>query len=176
MYFFFFQAEDGIRDYKVTGVQTCALPISAAPHEPRPGARRCGSDARRRRAPAWRLAPFPGPSRRRRHARRDVRRRAQVHPQLDPGSEALAARPRRPGGRLLARSLGGGEAGDPVNRSTTPRGHVAREPRVAPRLLQLGVVELATLLTACAPPSPYRSEEHTSELQSPCKLLCRLLL
>src|SRR5256885_3396209 len=29
--FFFFQAEDGIRDYKVTGVQTCALPISPAP-------------------------------------------------------------------------------------------------------------------------------------------------
>src|SRR2546426_4450321 len=28
--FFFFQAEDGIRDYKVTGVQTCALPISTA--------------------------------------------------------------------------------------------------------------------------------------------------
>src|SRR5256885_13590522 len=28
--FFFFQAEDGIRDYKVTGVQTCALPISRA--------------------------------------------------------------------------------------------------------------------------------------------------
>src|SRR5256885_10550539 len=27
---FFFQAEDGIRDYKVTGVQTCALPISTA--------------------------------------------------------------------------------------------------------------------------------------------------
>src|SRR5690349_22789701 len=27
--FFFFQAEDGIRDLYVTGVQTCALPISA---------------------------------------------------------------------------------------------------------------------------------------------------
>src|SRR2546422_9368557 len=27
--FFFFQAEDGIRDVAVTGVQTCALPISA---------------------------------------------------------------------------------------------------------------------------------------------------
>src|SRR5699024_11648326 len=27
--FFFFQAEDGIRDRNVTGVQTCALPISA---------------------------------------------------------------------------------------------------------------------------------------------------
>src|SRR5271157_5567273 len=29
--FFFFQAEDGIRDADVTGVQTCALPISAEP-------------------------------------------------------------------------------------------------------------------------------------------------
>src|SRR5439155_13483529 len=27
-FFFFFQAEDGIRDGHVTGVQTCALPIS----------------------------------------------------------------------------------------------------------------------------------------------------
>src|SRR2546429_1600144 len=39
--FFFFQAEDGIRDVAVTGVQTCALPISrdpaalAADEEPR---------------------------------------------------------------------------------------------------------------------------------------------
>src|SRR5256885_10943324 len=39
--FFFFQAEDGIRDYKVTGVQTCALPIS----------RRTGRCARRGRRP-----------------------------------------------------------------------------------------------------------------------------
>src|SRR5688500_19834299 len=31
VFFFFFQAEDGIRDYKVTGVQTCALPISSRP-------------------------------------------------------------------------------------------------------------------------------------------------
>src|SRR5256886_4739645 len=29
-FFFFFQAEDGIRDLTVTGVQTCALPISTA--------------------------------------------------------------------------------------------------------------------------------------------------
>src|SRR5260370_12959401 len=28
LFFFFFQAEDGIRDSSVTGVQTCALPIS----------------------------------------------------------------------------------------------------------------------------------------------------
>src|SRR2546422_4404521 len=30
LFFFFFQAEDGIRDVAVTGVQTCALPISFA--------------------------------------------------------------------------------------------------------------------------------------------------
>src|SRR5690606_41035599 len=29
-FFFFFQAEDGIRDFHVTGVQTCALPICVA--------------------------------------------------------------------------------------------------------------------------------------------------
>src|SRR5690606_41157894 len=29
--FFFFQAEDGIRDFHVTGVQTCALPIYTQP-------------------------------------------------------------------------------------------------------------------------------------------------
>src|SRR5437016_12956054 len=29
IFFFFFQAEDGIRDWSVTGVQTCALPIFA---------------------------------------------------------------------------------------------------------------------------------------------------
>src|SRR5207244_10332805 len=39
--FFFFQAEDGIRDDLVTGVQTCALPISSAlrPRAPAPDRR-----------------------------------------------------------------------------------------------------------------------------------------
>src|SRR5215813_14652373 len=44
--FFFFQAEDGIRDADVTGVQTCALPIS----------RRCRGSAR-----TW-AASSPGTS------------------------------------------------------------------------------------------------------------------
>src|SRR3989454_4495804 len=44
-YHVFFQAEDGIRDYKVTGVQTCALPISST-HIP------WGAEAHRR-------APWP---------------------------------------------------------------------------------------------------------------------
>src|SRR5256885_4078728 len=44
-WFFFFQAEDGIRDYKVTGVQTCALPIWS------PGPARSPSRASRARGP-----------------------------------------------------------------------------------------------------------------------------
>src|SRR3712207_2315254 len=35
LFVFFFQAEDGIRDIGVTGVQTCALPISARPGDDR---------------------------------------------------------------------------------------------------------------------------------------------
>src|SRR2546421_5241921 len=42
-FFFFFQAEDGIRDLIVTGVQTCALPISG----------------RRTRTAGWRRSPAP---------------------------------------------------------------------------------------------------------------------
>src|SRR6266581_5270647 len=45
---FFFQAEDGIRDGRVTGVQTCALPISGArripPASPARADRRCCHD------------------------------------------------------------------------------------------------------------------------------------
>src|SRR5204863_7834178 len=48
IFFFFFQAEDGIRDLYVTGVQTCALPISrgtgrGSPHR---HARALGSEGR----------------------------------------------------------------------------------------------------------------------------------
>src|SRR5688572_31552099 len=57
-FFFFFQAEDGIRDLTVTGVQTCALPIS--PPSSRCPARlvSCCSEARSRmsrssRRPSW---------------------------------------------------------------------------------------------------------------------------
>src|SRR5207302_7980029 len=48
LFIFFFQAEDGIRDFRVTGVQTCALPIChlALPRAPRE-ARREGQDDRR---------------------------------------------------------------------------------------------------------------------------------
>src|SRR5690349_24700602 len=60
--FFFFQAEDGIRDLYVTGVQTCALPIWKA----------------RRRGDRAATAPLPpgGPAARSAR-RRSIRRRAR---------------------------------------------------------------------------------------------------
>src|SRR6266705_5327671 len=74
-FFFFFQAEDGIRDRTVTGVQTCALPISprgghrlpaprSRPPPRRPGARPGRACAPGRRPPTATLAsrgpPFRG--------------------------------------------------------------------------------------------------------------------
>src|SRR5438046_9451943 len=41
-FYFFFQAEDGIRDWSVTGVQTCALPISTRERTCRARRRRRG--------------------------------------------------------------------------------------------------------------------------------------
>src|SRR5437879_9391178 len=97
MYVYFFQAEDGIRDTSVTGVQTCALPIS-----------------RKSRG----LAPQP-----------HLRRAAPVERGHDRHADGLGA----PGARSRRRA---------VRR----------------------------------PARPLRSEEHTSELQSPMYLVCRLLL
>src|SRR5438034_8808679 len=57
--FFFFQAEDGIRDHCVTGVQTCALPIYRARLK---AASRCGrtSCSKRARSCASNTSePFP---------------------------------------------------------------------------------------------------------------------
>src|SRR2546426_3455551 len=44
----------------------------------------------------------------------------------------------------------------------------------SPGVLTTTVVDTARLLDTEA--GPYRSEEHTSELQSPCNIVCRLLL
>src|SRR5438309_5940665 len=53
--FFFFQAEDGIRDGTVTGVQTCALPIFGRQWncEPSPIGRRASACLRYRAWPRW---------------------------------------------------------------------------------------------------------------------------
>src|SRR2546428_9769159 len=88
MFFFFFQAEDGIRDLIVTGVQTCALPISRS--GPRDGGRRrdqsiAGGGAR---------APV-------RRASRTAERGARLCPPAHTGGGAATHPPRRvaPGNR-----------------------------------------------------------------------------
>src|SRR6266478_1839163 len=144
---FFFQAEDGIRDLTVTGVQTCALPISPcrAPqlHVERPvddEDDRGGFAARptRRVLQDPEVAPSqPVPE----EAARDPER-------LLPGL-AERALPRGPGGR--------GEWGERRTRLGRPR----RQPDAR---------------RAVAEPCTGRSEEHTSELQSQSNLVCRLLL
>src|SRR5690606_40094440 len=86
--FFFFQAEDGIRDFHVTGVQTCALPIwtrtscgsTSAPRRRAAGATpaaAAGRDAPRAAAPcrARPSADTPGEPRRRSGERRSEERR-----------------------------------------------------------------------------------------------------
>src|SRR2546430_12314947 len=57
---FFFQAEDGIRDLTVTGVQTCALPISPGPAQSgRNGAATDAGRAHRRATAAVRARQRP---------------------------------------------------------------------------------------------------------------------
>src|SRR3989441_1905831 len=66
-FFFFFQAEDGIRDKLVTGVQTCALPIyprDAQPPQPLPGRQR--------------LLPAPGARQEARRVARPCRARQRL--------------------------------------------------------------------------------------------------
>src|SRR5207253_8440493 len=64
---FFFQAEDGIRDGHVTGVQTCALPISAAAASRIPSsleekrAHRAASTSRSRARPSSRTQAMKTP-------------------------------------------------------------------------------------------------------------------
>src|SRR5256885_3538045 len=97
--FFFFQAEDGIRDYKVTGVQTCALPILLL-------------------------------------------------------NEGI-------GSYTTDLDWTGGTAAPVASRQQAPAD-------LLPRIYSSGLHSNAKNLS--------RSEEHTSELQSPCNLVCRLLL
>src|SRR5699024_11379284 len=55
---FFFQAEDGIRDRNVTGVQTCALPIFASSWMLVPAERASLAPPPGRSSTAWIVVPF----------------------------------------------------------------------------------------------------------------------
>src|SRR5256886_14380547 len=96
---FFFQAEDGIRDLTVTGVQTCALPISRVLEQTG------GADPRSIACPC--LNPRPGLS--------NARVAEPPAAQLDCPACAIAAsrtssataRPRRPTSRRVCRGVAG---------------------------------------------------------------------
>src|SRR6266498_170638 len=118
--FFFFQAEDGIRDADVTGVQTCALPICG----------RSGGERRRRGA-------RPAPGRPAGHARPDRRpsrrpgrrpRRADAHRRPRDRSAARDLRARQGAGLDAVRAAPAG--GQP--RGSVPSAHAGAGQRMSP--------------------------------------------
>src|SRR2546426_259554 len=212
-FFFFFQAEDGIRDYKVTGVQTCALPIYPIHRRLDERLEFGACVAVHSEVAAERVAhlglvtlaagvlpehedvPFTaqlvdaGPVMAR-HGEDEVGRLHQlareqpravsreIEPALQPDEvRALGHRgpvPRaRPGGRDI----------DPLD---GPLGEGALQQRrregAAANVAgahQQDLCRLRHLGHGASRPAARRSsrsEEHTSELQSPCNLVCRLLL
>src|SRR2546421_5539911 len=94
-FFFFFQAEDGIRDLIVTGVQTCALPICVGADAPL----RChdGPGLGERVPPAW---GGLRPRRRKRSGEDDAH---QTYSGSATGGKGLGARLRPRSGRRTGR-------------------------------------------------------------------------
>src|SRR5256886_14629253 len=93
--FFFFQAEDGIRDLTVTGVQTCALPISFGGYASFWRANRL---MRLMRLPRWVAAAAQATGRGLKRGTRDWGRRASKAARLAPAGRAdPPGRPPGPG-------------------------------------------------------------------------------
>src|SRR2546426_8904268 len=112
--FFFFQAEDGIRDYKVTGVQTCALPICVQPAAGTAGgASRLGPAGQAPGAAGARWARAAGPARLRGAAHRaapDVRAVRRGAGALPHGAAAALGARVRTSRQLADERLGQGRA------------------------------------------------------------------
>src|SRR5256885_9021438 len=140
VYIFFFQAEDGIRDYKATGVQTCALPILAV-RVPR---KRPEVDGRQRpdeggtdeldreERPIRGFARSVHDSVRVARGEQDPVVRFQIHPSLDDRSDIDVDGTERPGGE-------DGFAG-PRRRRARGREAVPCDPVRAPRVRDLNQV------------------------------------
>src|SRR2546429_525064 len=151
IFFFFFQAEDGIRDVAVTGVQTCALPIS------RPGTvgfraapRSWGLRAHRGSEPDTRI-PHRGPvsegprryrappvaprytraNNRPARARGVARGRPTAGRGARPRRGRRAARPARRAAQRTARCWGAREPGRQRSRGRSPRIPPHSRPRLA---------------------------------------------
>src|SRR2546430_9196911 len=168
--FFFFQAEDGIRDLTVTGVQTCALPI-LVPSRWGPGVSRTATRVR----PAMAGTASRASKARFSMGRNIAARGSRVSPLAFSANER-AHLPSHP-----AHSLGSRVVLAARRVSGAPRARAGRRARAAdgrPRIPQLPArrPDGAGGRLPARPPGPRRSEEHTSELQSQSNLVCRLLL
>src|SRR5438270_7811235 len=120
-FFFFFQAEDGIRDLTVTGVQTCALPISTAPSSHWTGPAAPSAPVPRARAAPSRSCPSPSPAPR----ARSGTARSSARPRRSPGgvsrSRCAAGSPLRPPGRSPCRGGTGRRCSDATASPPRPR-------------------------------------------------------
>src|SRR6266850_4360738 len=171
--FFFFQAEDGIRDYKVTGVQTCALPIS---HEARdlwsrlagPGHAGLKLAAALAAAAVLFLSFATGTYRVAADARIEGEIQRAVTAPFQAYVRESAVRPgdtvRR--GQMLA-TLDDRDLRVERARLAAQHEQFAQQYRDAMARQERAQVRIASAQMAQA-----RSEEHTSELQSPCNLVC----
>src|SRR5215469_6402078 len=101
VFFFFFQAEDGIRDLYVTGVQTCALPISRRWRQPSRRVVQAGAPMPCRRRGRTRPAPAVGCVAHLTERRRG--RDADLLPGHDEAGAAVTEAVRRPGQYGVAR-------------------------------------------------------------------------
>src|SRR5256886_3893635 len=168
---FFFQAEDGIRDLTVTGVQTCALPISPVAEGERaivvaaagPESHALGVKAHQRQEHHVQPA------------------RAEALPRLRLGDPQAIALERA----AHLDELHGARGAPPVDARQVDAAAAAARQRDERRGIELfgerridgdaparAQVHLAVDVARYAE----RSEEHTSELQSQSNLVCRLLL
>src|SRR2546426_2854173 len=211
-FFFFFQAEDGIRDYKVTGVQTCALPISAGSNVavlvdlqgprirvgalPQPRALRPGETVVFAPEEVAKSGELPTT-----YAGLATDARVGARILLDDGLlsvEVTGIAPPRVEGRVVdggtltshkGMNLPGLQVSAPAL-TAKDREDVTHAVKAGVEYLALSFVRRAedlAELPRLVPPAikliaqiekatALRSEEHTSELQSPCNLVCRLLL
>src|SRR2546429_1899084 len=175
--FFFFQAEDGIRDVAVTGVQTCALPIYDSPRivHVRAGTSRgdrChrkifASDIRRAPRGYFRCPTIIFPKQEPPHARR------LTTSLLFRGMSARAMRPcARHSPRIL---LGEAKQEEPaVPFSAARRSSTSGVAFGTSRPASLGSRTRWWWSTQPRRVWQRRSEEHTSELQSRLHIVCRL--
>src|SRR6266511_3973704 len=130
--FFFFQAEDGIRDFHVTGVQTCALPISllAGRGVVDRGSLFTGPGSRTERSTTWDGETGRRPAGRTTgsgHTRRARRARPRA-------ARPSGSRPGRPSGPPRGPPRRPGRARrPPPPRRPRPRRSPSRKPRLRPR-------------------------------------------